>query len=98
MDSDLSHDPADLARFLKAAESSDLIIGSRYVPGGGVTDWSKIRLGLSKAGNLYARALLRFSLTDATSGYRCFRKAVLETLPLERISAEGYTFQIEMAW
>jgi glycosyltransferase involved in cell wall biosynthesis len=98
MDSDLSHDPADIARFVQAARQSDVVIGSRYIPGGGVTNWSRSRLALSRAGNLYARALLRFGLTDATSGYRCYRAPVLQTLPLERIGSEGYTFQIEMAW
>ncbi|MHB8511501.1 MAG: polyprenol monophosphomannose synthase [Actinomycetota bacterium] len=98
MDSDLSHDPSDLARFVEAAERSDLVIGSRYIPGGGVSNWSRMRLVLSKAGNLYARALLRFPLTDATSGYRCFRREVLEALPLGEVGSEGYTFQIEMAW
>lgn len=98
MDSDLSHDPADLARFVDAAGRMDLVIGSRYIPGGGVSNWSRSRLALSKAGNLYARMLLRFHLTDATSGYRCFRAPVLETLPLTEVRSEGYTFQIEMAW
>ena len=98
MDSDLSHDPADLARLVEAAQVSDLVIGSRYVPGGGVTNWSTVRLRLSQAGNLYARVLLGFGLTDSTSGYRCYRRGLIETLPLERIGSEGYTFQIEMAW
>ncbi|MGH2831041.1 MAG: polyprenol monophosphomannose synthase [Actinomycetota bacterium] len=98
MDSDLSHDPADLARFVDAAHRADVVIGSRYIPGGGVTNWSRVRLALSRGGNLYARMLLRFGLTDATSGYRCYRAAVLHALPLDRIGSEGYTFQIEMAW
>jgi glycosyltransferase involved in cell wall biosynthesis len=98
MDSDLSHDPADLRRFVDAAQTADLVIGSRYIPGGGVTNWSKARLALSKAGNLYARILLGFGLTDATSGYRCYRRELIETLPLDRVGSEGYTFQIEMAW
>lgn len=98
MDSDLSHDPADLARFVAAAKGADLVIGSRYIPGGGVTNWSKARLRLSQSGNLYARTLLRFGLTDSTSGYRCYRRGLIETLPLRQIGSEGYTFQIEMAW
>jgi glycosyltransferase involved in cell wall biosynthesis len=98
MDSDLSHDPGDLARFVVAAHDADLVIGSRYVPGGGVTNWSKARLRLSRGGNLYARLLLGFGLTDSTSGYRCYRRGLIETLPLQRIGSEGYTFQIEMAW
>lgn len=98
MDSDLSHDPADVARLVEAAGSADLVIGARYIPGGGVRNWPKRREYLSRGGNLYARLLLGFRLTDATSGFRCYRRAVLETLPLERIRSEGYTFQIEMAW
>jgi len=98
MDSDLSHDPADLARFVAAVKDADLVIGSRYIPGGGVTNWSKNRVRLSQAGNLYARTLLGFGLTDSTSGYRCYRRGLIETLPLRQIGSEGYTFQIEMAW
>lgn len=98
MDSDLSHDPADLARLVEGARSADLVIGSRYVPGGGVRNWPRTREYLSRGGNLYARLLLGFRLTDATSGFRCYRRELLETLPLAEIGSEGYTFQIEMAW
>jgi glycosyltransferase involved in cell wall biosynthesis len=98
MDSDLSHDPADVARFAEAAGRFDVVIGSRYVPGGRVVNWSRFRVMLSRGGNAYARALLRLDLTDATSGFRCYRRAVLETLPLDEVTAEGYGFQIEMAW
>jgi glycosyltransferase involved in cell wall biosynthesis len=98
MDSDLSHDPADVARLLAAAAEHDLVIGSRYVAGGGVRNWSKGREMLSRGGNVYARALLGFNLTDATAGFRCYRRAVLETIPLEEVGSAGYTFQIEMAW
>lgn len=98
MDSDLSHDPGDVARLLKAAEEHDLVIGSRYVPGGGVVNWSKARERLSRGGNVYARMLLGFKLTDATAGFRCYRRAVLETIPLDEVGSAGYTFQIEMAW
>lgn len=98
MDSDLSHDPADVARLVAAVSEHDLVIGSRYIPGGGVRNWSKVREGLSRGGNLYARLLLGFGLTDATSGFRCYRRALLETIPLEDVSSEGYGFQIEMAW
>jgi dolichol-phosphate mannosyltransferase len=98
MDSDLSHDPVDLARFVDAARSSDVVIGSRYVPGGGVSNWSRGRERLSRGGNLYARLLLGFPFTDSTAGFRCYRRAVLETLPLGRVRSEGYTFQIEMTW
>ncbi len=98
MDSDLSHHPGDVARFIEAAEHLDLVIGSRYILGGRVVNWSRFRELLSRGGNAYARALLRFDLTDATSGFRCYRRAVLETLPLDEVTAQGYGFQIEMAW
>jgi len=98
MDSDLSHDPADVARLIAAAEQADLVIGSRYVPGGATANWSKSRRALSRAGTAYARLLLGLPLTDATSGYRCYRRAVLEEIPLNEIRSEGYAFQIEMAW
>lgn len=98
MDSDLSHDPADLPRFVEGARSADVVIGSRYVPGGGVSNWSKGRERLSRAGNAYARVLLRFPFTDATAGFRCYRREVLEAIRLERVRSEGYTFQIEMTW
>lgn len=98
MDSDLSHDPADVARLIDAAATADLVIGSRYVPGGGTRNWSRARELLSRGGNLYARTLLRFPLSDATAGFRIYRRAVLEQIPLDEIHSEGYSFQIEMAW
>jgi apolipoprotein N-acyltransferase len=98
MDSDFSHDPSDIPRFLEAARDADLVIGSRYVPGGGVRNWPKSREWLSRGGNLYSRALLGFTLTDSTSGFRCYRRVVLEALPLDEVHSEGYAFQIEMAW
>lgn len=98
MDADLSHDPIDVPRLIDAAARADLAIGSRYVPGGGTANWSGGRRTLSRAGTLYARLILGLPLTDATSGFRCYRRAVLETIPLERIRSGGYAFQIEMAW
>ncbi|HET7481811.1 MAG TPA: polyprenol monophosphomannose synthase, partial [Actinomycetota bacterium] len=98
MDADLSHDPADVPRLLKALESADLAIGSRYVPGGGVGNWSRMRRMLSAAGNLYARMWLRFGIKDSTSGFRAYRTAALGRIQLERVHSEGYAFQIEMAW
>ncbi|TMK21218.1 MAG: polyprenol monophosphomannose synthase [Actinobacteria bacterium] len=98
MDSDLSHDPADVARLVVGAAGADVVIGSRYVPGGATANWSRSRRALSRAGTAYARLLLGLPLTDATSGFRCYRRAVLETIPLEEIHSEGYAFQIEMAW
>ena len=98
MDSDLSHNPADVPRLLAAVETADLVIGSRYVAGGGTANWSKARELLSRSGNRYARAALKVPLHDATGGFRIFRRAVLEELPLDQISSQGYGFQIEMAW
>jgi apolipoprotein N-acyltransferase len=102
MDSDLSHDPADLPRLLEAAaERADLAIGSRYVPGGSVSDWSRARVALSRAGNLYVRFMLGMSVRDATSGYRVYRRALLEELISPPPSSDGYGFQVELvmrAW
>ncbi len=96
MDSDLSHDPAELPRLLEAAGSADLVVGSRYVPGGSVTNWSRGRVALSRAGNTYARWMLGIPLHDATSGFRVYRRALLEELLAEPIASEGYGFQIEL--
>jgi glycosyltransferase involved in cell wall biosynthesis len=98
MDSDLSHDPDELPRLLEAARRNDLVIGSRYVPGGSISNWSPPRVALSKAGNLYARIALGFGLHDATSGFRVFRRRLLEHLVAEPIRSEGYGFQIELAF
>lgn len=98
MDADLSHDPADVARLLDGLAYADLTIGSRYVHGGRTRNWSRIRRLVSRAGNIYARALLRFPVHDATSGFRAYRRAVLETLDLSAIHSEGYGFQVELAW
>lgn len=98
MDSDLSHDPADIARLIDAARGADLVIGSRYVPGGDARNWSRARRALSRAANTYTRLLLGFPIRDATSGFRLYRRAVLETIPLEEVRSEGYAFQVEMAW
>ncbi|HET6713215.1 MAG TPA: apolipoprotein N-acyltransferase [Actinomycetota bacterium] len=97
MDSDLSHDPVELPRLLDAvAEGSDLVVGSRYVPGGSVTNWSRARVALSRAGNTYARLMLGIPLHDATSGFRVYRRTLLEELVAEPIASEGYGFQIEL--
>jgi apolipoprotein N-acyltransferase len=98
MDADLSHQPGDLHRLLDGAAVYDLTIGSRYIAGGAVTNWSRSRVALSKAGNRYARTLLRFPLTDATSGFRVFRRGLLEALLAEGIRSDGYAFQIELAY
>jgi apolipoprotein N-acyltransferase len=98
MDADLSHRPEDLPRLLAAAASHDVVIGSRYVPGGEVSNWSKARVALSKAGNAYARALLRLPVSDATSGFRAYRREALATLLEGGIRSDGYAFQIELAY
>jgi apolipoprotein N-acyltransferase len=97
MDSDLSHDPTQLGSLLDAARDRyHLVVGSRYVPGGSVTDWSRARLGLSKAGNTYARVMLGIPLHDATSGYRVYRRELLQDLLSRPIHADGYGFQVEL--
>jgi dolichol-phosphate mannosyltransferase len=98
MDSDFSHSPADVPRLIRAAEQSDLVLGSRYVPGGGVTDWGLVRRALSRGGSLYARLVLRVGVHDLTGGFKCFRREVLEALDLDSIHAEGYGFQIELTY
>jgi len=97
MDSDLSHDPTELPRLLDAAAAgADLVVGSRYVPGGSVTNWSQARVALSRAGNTYARVMLGLPVHDATSGYRVYRRALLADLTAAPIASEGYGFQIEL--
>ncbi len=97
MDSDLSHDPAELPRLLDAAiEGADMAVGSRYVPGGSVTNWSRGRVALSKAGNVYARIMLGLPVHDATSGFRVYRRALLKDLVVQPIASDGYGFQIEL--
>jgi apolipoprotein N-acyltransferase len=98
MDSDLSHDPAELPLLLEAAERHDLVVGSRYIPGGAVTNWSRSRIALSRAGNLYSRVMLGLPIHDATSGYRVYRRRLLEALLQRPFAAEGYGFQIELVF
>jgi dolichol-phosphate mannosyltransferase len=97
MDADLSHDPADLARLIGALEGADLVIGSRYVPGGQVVDWPAPRLALSSGGNRYVRLMTGLPVADATSGFRAFRWEVLSELDLATVRSDGYAFQVEMA-
>jgi glycosyltransferase involved in cell wall biosynthesis len=96
MDADLSHDPADVPRLLAGLADADLVIGSRYVPGGGVGNWGRARRILSQAGNLYARAWLGFDVRDSTSGFRAYRLEALAEQDLAGVRSEGYAFQIEM--
>ncbi len=98
MDADYSHDPRYLPTFLEAAETADLVIGSRYIPGGDTPNWSALRKFVSGGGNIFARAVLRIPIKDCTSGFRCYRTAALGTLNLDAIRATGYAFQIEMAY
>ena len=98
MDSDFSHDPADLPRLIRAAGEADLVLGSRYVPGGGVTGWGPLRRLVSRGGSWYARAMLGVPVRDLTGGFKCFRREVLERLDLDGIRADGYGFQIELTY
>ena len=98
MDADLSHDPADVPRLLDALEHADLVIGSRYVPGGGTRNWGLSRRLLSRFGNVYARMWLGFKVRDATAGFRAYRMAWLEELGLTTVLSEGYAFQVEMTF
>jgi len=98
MDCDFSHDPADVPRLLAAAENADLVIASRYVKGGGTRNWNLLRRFISRGGSLYAQVLLGLPVRDLTAGFRCFRREVLEVLPLDEIHSKGYAFQIEMAY
>src|SRR3954447_25575081 len=98
MDSDFSHDPADIPRLIEGSREADLVLGSRYVEGGGVEDWGVVRRALSRGGSWYARAVLRVPVRDLTGGFKCFRRQVLETLSLRQIHADGYGFQIELTY
>src|SRR5262249_52914767 len=98
MDADFSHDPAYIPQLLRAAENADLVIGSRYVPGGGVTDWGAVRRFISRGGSAYARRALGIPVRDLTGGFKCFRREVLEAIDLGSITARGYAFQVETTY
>ena len=98
MDCDFSHDPADVPRLVAAAGEADLALGSRYVPGGSVGNWGLLRRAVSAGGSLYARLLLGVGVRDLTGGFKCYRRAVLETIDLDAISSKGYAFQIETTY
>jgi dolichol-phosphate mannosyltransferase len=98
MDADFSHDPADIPRLIEAARDADLVLGSRYMPGGGVAGWAWHRRLLSRGGCWYARTILGVPVRDLTGGFKCFRRETLETLDLSGIHADGYGFQIEMTY
>jgi dolichol-phosphate mannosyltransferase len=98
MDADFSHDPRYLPQLLAAAEDADLVLGSRYVPGGGVTDWGLLRRLVSRGGGIYARRILGVQVRDLTGGFKCIRREVLEAIDLPSVRAEGYVFQIEVTY
>jgi dolichol-phosphate mannosyltransferase len=98
MDADFSHDPADVPRLIAAAGAADLVLGSRYVTGGGVANWGLARRLVSRAGCAYARLVLGIPVRDLTGGFKCFNRRVLEALDLSRVHANGYGFQIELTY
>jgi dolichol-phosphate mannosyltransferase len=99
MDSDFSHDPADLARLLEAvAAGADLALGSRYVPGGGVRNWGLLRRFISEGGSTYARWVLGLHVRDLTGGFKCFRREVLEAIHFDGVRSQGYAFQVELTY
>jgi dolichol-phosphate mannosyltransferase len=98
MDADFSHDPAYLPEMIEAAREAGLVLGSRYVPGGQVHNWGKVRRVVSRGGCLYASTVLDVDISDLTGGFKCFRREVLETLDLETVRSEGYAFQVELTY
>jgi dolichol-phosphate mannosyltransferase len=98
MDADFSHDPAYLPQLLRAIENADVAIGSRYVPGGGVTEWGRTRRFISRGGSSYARRILGVEIRDLTGGFKCYRREVLEAIHLEDIESKGYAFQVEITY
>ena len=98
MDCDFSHDPADVPRLIAAAEGADLVLGSRYAPGGGTANWGLVRRVVSRGGCLYAQVLLGMRVRDLTGGFKCFRRQTLDAIDLDALSAHGYAFQIETTY
>jgi dolichol-phosphate mannosyltransferase len=99
MDSDFSHDPADIRRLLDAVRAgADLALGSRYVPGGGVRDWGLLRRFISEGGSTYARWVLGLRVRDLTGGFKCFRREVLEAIEFGGVRSQGYAFQVELTY
>jgi dolichol-phosphate mannosyltransferase len=98
MDCDFSHDPADVPRLIAATEGADLVLGSRYAPGGGTANWGLVRRIVSRGGCLYAQAILGLGVRDLTGGFKCFRREALEAIDLGALSAHGYAFQIETTY
>ena len=98
MDCDFSHDPSDVPRLIAAAEGADLVLGSRYAPGGGTANWGLVRRFVSRGGCLYAQVVLGMRVRDLTGGFKCFRRQTLEAIDLDALSAHGYAFQIETTY
>ncbi len=98
MDADFSHDPAYLPRLIAASALADLVLGSRYVPGGAITEWGSLRRLISRGGSLYSRTVLGVPVRDLTGGFKCFRRPVLEAIDLDSVAASGYSFQVEMTY
>ena len=98
MDCDFSHDPADVPRLIEAAGGADLVLGSRYAEGGGTENWGLVRRFVSRGGCIYAQVLLGVRVRDLTGGFKCFRRATLEAIDLDALSAHGYAFQIEATY
>ena len=98
MDADFSHEPHDLPRLLRAARDADLVLGSRYVPGGVVADWGAWRRVISRGGSAYARTVLGLAVQDLTGGFKCFRREVLEAIDLGSVRSHGYGFQVELTY
>lgn len=98
MDADLSHSPRDIPRFLKAMKDYDLAIGSRYIPQGKIENWNINRKLISRGGTIYAKTILGLPINDLTSGFKCFRREVLEKIDLNNIQSDGYAFQIELTY
>jgi len=98
MDADFSHEPAAIPQLLAAAAGADLVIGSRYIPGGKLCNWPAHRVALSRFANWYVRAITRLPVHDCTSGFRCWTRSLLARLPLDHIVSDGYAFQVEMVW
>jgi glycosyltransferase involved in cell wall biosynthesis len=98
MDADGSHQPEELPRLLTALRGADAVLGSRWVPGGVVRDWPRRRLLLSRAGNAYARWMLRLPLRDSTGGFRAYRRGTLQAIDLDQVASQGYCFQVDLAW
>lgn len=98
MDADFSHDPRYLPDFLIAIENADLVIGSRYIAGGGTPNWSPLRRLISGSGNIFARFMLSIPVRDCTAGFRCYRRRVLESINLDTVQSQGYAFQVEMVY